>query len=448
MDSTLRRLPLLFHTILALSLPLAIRGLDDRSCAKPSGRSGGVAFVQMDKRRFGMMELDGSNRTQREWLLRLVAIAADQEEVLETAIPAALKGVENNNKAWCVLPIMALVAIAAMNMLPAAQPRVAGKLPWFAVFEVILALMMFFTASSCIIFLNHHILRELDFPFPIFVSNMGNLALMLLTRILVWSRLCPLAHTTLPPDVLKRAVIPLSLCGSAALICGNQTYLYLSLPLIQILKTVTLVLTMLLGFLVGAEQFSFLTVSAVMTIVIGLTISVAPGADPSKTLALGLGFALCGSCVEAGRVVFLQLSVEKLRFLDALYWCSPMMAGLSGLLSLVSEPEAWGRLPHTDGRLALCLSASAVAGGVVSFSTFWAMKFMSSLTMKVVMNARNVAVMLLSVLLLGQPCSPLQHLGFAVALAGLGLYENAKRTVAEQAAKADDAGPKVCLAEG
>lgn len=94
------------------------------------------------------------------------------------------------------------------------------------------------TMSSSVILFNKWILHYADFPFPITLTTWHLASGTLLTQIL--------ARTTTLLDGRKkvkmtgriylRAIVPIGLFFSLSLICGNVTYLYLSVAFIQMLK--------------------------------------------------------------------------------------------------------------------------------------------------------------------------------------------------------------------
>lgn len=96
--------------------------------------------------------------------------------------------------------------------------------------------------SSATILFNKWILDTLEFPFPIILTTWHLAFGTLMTQIL--------ARTTTLLDgrkkvkmtgrVYLRAIVPIGFFFSLSLICGNVTYLYLSVSFIQMLKASTL----------------------------------------------------------------------------------------------------------------------------------------------------------------------------------------------------------------
>ena len=94
------------------------------------------------------------------------------------------------------------------------------------------------TMSSSVILFNKYILDKAGFRFPVVLTTWHLAFGTLMTQIL--------ARTTTLLDgrkkvkmtgrVYLRAIMPIGLFFSLSLICGNLTYLYLSVPFIQMLK--------------------------------------------------------------------------------------------------------------------------------------------------------------------------------------------------------------------
>jgi len=146
---------------------------------------------------------------------------------------------------------------------------------------------------------------------------------------------------------------------------------------------------------------------------------------------IGVTLTMIACAAEAARVVFTQVLVQKMPFMDSLYWSSPTLAMMSSLLSVIfefpamRETGALRKMEHPQ--LLLRLLGCCLLGGCVTFSSFWLTKLVGGLTMKVLVTARNVAFVLVSVFYFGEQCTAMQYLGFSGALIGLSMYERVKQ---------------------
>merc|ERR1719213_1239445 len=82
-------------------------------------------------------------------------------------------------------------------------------------------------------------------------------------------------------------------------------------------------------------------------------------------------------------------------------------------------------------------------GGIVTFSSFWMTKVCGSLSMKVLVNARNIGLVLFSVMALGEPCSAMQYVGYSLSLIGLSAYDRVRQWQAEQDAVPGEKNPLI-----
>lgn len=241
-----------------------------------------------------------------------------------------------------------------------------------------------------------------------------------------------LGKPTLPWRMFLSNVLPLSLCSSLSIVVGNIVYVYISVPLIQITKSGTLVLVMLFGFALGVERFRWSLVFAVITMVAGISIALQSSFDigdtndeGSSNFFIGIGLMMLGNCLEAMRAVILQVSVAKLEFFDSLYWCSPCMAFVGLFMSCFMELQQMTQAKFSPP-LVLALCGSAVLGATVSFATFWITKLIGGLSVKVLVNARNIGLVLYSVMVLGEKCTDMEYIGYSVALTGIAMYDRAR----------------------
>jgi drug/metabolite transporter (DMT)-like permease len=330
-----------------------------------------------------------------------------------------------------VLTMIAIVRLAKWNR----QGSISAAL-WQMISQgsqICLACAIYFLSGPALIILNKYVMTTLGFPYPITVANLGLLSMLVTTQLLVRSGFWPLKQTEVDAKVYMHTVLPLAVFGSLSLVLGNWVYLYLSVPLIQILKSFTVIYVMLLGFFFGVENFTMQLVFAVVTIIVGLTVSISHDIDfthsshMSGAFLFGLLVMTSANLSEAGRSVFTQISVERFAFMDSVFHCTPSMVILNSLLvvifeirSLIHEPYSW--------RLLGCLALASILGGITNFANFWLTKLVGSLSMKIMVNARNILLILFSVIAFGESCTTMQYIGYSIALAGLAIYDDAKRS--------------------
>lgn len=138
--------------------------------------------------------------------------------------------------------------------------------------------------------------------------------------------------------VYLRAVVPIGLFFSLSLICGNLTYLYLSVAFIQMLKATTPVAVLIAGWSLGVSQPNlkqFLNVSA---IVVGVIIA---SFGEINFVLVGVLYQIGGIIFEALRLTMVQRLLSSADFkmdpLVSLYYFAPVCAVMNGVVALLWE---------------------------------------------------------------------------------------------------------------
>ncbi|KAI1010555.1 hypothetical protein LB503_005171 [Fusarium chuoi] len=138
--------------------------------------------------------------------------------------------------------------------------------------------------------------------------------------------------------VYVRAVVPIGIFFSLSLICGNLTYLYLSVAFIQMLKATTPVAVLISGWILGVSAPNlkqFLNVSA---IVVGVIIA---SMGEIHFVTVGVLFQMGGIIFEALRLTMVQRLLSsadyKMDPLVSLYYFAPICAVMNGVVALIWE---------------------------------------------------------------------------------------------------------------
>jgi hypothetical protein len=138
--------------------------------------------------------------------------------------------------------------------------------------------------------------------------------------------------------VYLRAVVPIGVFFSLSLICGNLTYLYLSVAFIQMLKATTPVAVLISGWALGVSQPNlkqFLNVSA---IVVGVIIA---SMGEIHFVVIGVIYQIAGVIFEALRLTMVQRLLSSADFkmdpLVSLYYFAPICAVMNGVVALIWE---------------------------------------------------------------------------------------------------------------
>ena len=127
---------------------------------------------------------------------------------------------------------------ASSSLLPTVNPaNEKPELPKSTLHPAFYVISWIIMSSSVILF-NKWILHTLNFPYPIILTTWHLAFGTLMTQILArtTSLLDGRKKVKMTGRIYLRAIVPIGIFFSLSLICGNVTYLYLSVAFIQMLK--------------------------------------------------------------------------------------------------------------------------------------------------------------------------------------------------------------------
>jgi hypothetical protein len=127
---------------------------------------------------------------------------------------------------------------ASASLLPTVNPATEKTSPQSEGFHPAIYVAAWITMSSSVILFNKWILDTAGFRYPIVLTTWHLAFGTLMTQILARTTtlLDGRKKVKMTGKVYLRAIMPIGLFFSLSLICGNVTYLYLSVAFIQMLK--------------------------------------------------------------------------------------------------------------------------------------------------------------------------------------------------------------------
>ncbi|KAJ5467672.1 hypothetical protein N7475_005424 [Penicillium sp. IBT 31633x] len=265
------------------------------------------------------------------------------------------------------------------------------------------------TLSSSVILFNKYLLDYANFRFPIILTTWHLSFATIMTQIL--------ARTTTVLDgrkkvkmtgrVYLRAIVPIGVMFSLSLICGNITYLYLSVAFIQMLKATTPVAVLLATWGMGMAPANMKVLANVSVIVFGVIIA---SFGEIKFNMVGFLFQIGGIIFEATRLVMVQGLLSSADFkmdpMVSLYYFAPICAVMNGAVALFLEfPHVTMDHVYSVGVWVLVLNA------LVAFLLNVSVVFLIGKTSSLVMTLCGV---LKDILL---------FFGYSIALMGLVWYK-------------------------
>ncbi|KAK6441714.1 hypothetical protein LTR95_002047 [Oleoguttula sp. CCFEE 5521] len=223
--------------------------------------------------------------------------------------------------------------------------------------------------------------------------------------------------------IYLRAIVPIGVMFSLSLICGNLTYLYLSVSFIQMLKATTPVAVLIVSWIRGVSPASMKTLGNVALIVIGVIIA---SFGEIKFVFIGFMFQLGGIIFEAVRLVMVEKLLSSAEFkmdpLVSLYYFAPACAIINGVTAVIFEVPRmhWSDVERVGYTVLL---ANAMIAFLLNVSVVFLIGRTSGLVMTLCGVLKDILLVAASMLIFADPVSPLQFFGYSIALGGLVYYK-------------------------
>ena len=271
-----------------------------------------------------------------------------------------------------------------------------------------------------LIILNQYILKELHFPYPMFLSGLGVLASAIFARLLV-----RFGHTSLTKkDAVEgilwyQRVLPVGMASAGTLAFGNMVYLMLDVGFIQMLKSFTPVVIIFFGYITSVDIPSVPIVYSVGIISIGI----AATCTFSPTFHLvGITVMFLSEIAEAMRLILTQYLLKQMKFgvVEGQYVLAPACAFWLFVASAIFEfPQMYERnaLLIVWHNYPFFLLAS-VMGVIVNFMAYSVIQSTNSLTMKMLGTLRSIVTIGLGVFVYNEVITLREGEGYLVALVG------------------------------
>ena len=193
----------------------------------------------------------------------------------------------------------------------AAKTNQNGIYFFISVVKTVLLCSLFMVVGPALILLNKHIMTELNFPYPLFLSGLGIAFSSVVASFIVHSGYVKLERKEeVAGSLFYRRVLPVGVASAGTLATGNIVYLLLDVGFIQMLKSFTPVVVMGLLFLTGIETPSRPVIISIIVISFGtaMTCSYTPNAN-----VLGMAVMLSSEVFEAIRLVLTQFLLKDVK---------------------------------------------------------------------------------------------------------------------------------------
>ncbi|KAK0859572.1 hypothetical protein LTS02_009095 [Friedmanniomyces endolithicus] len=310
-------------------------------------------------------------------------------------------------------------------ILPVSNPDVEKTHPPKASLHPAFYIITWITLSGSVILFNKWILDTAKFHYPIALTTWHLGFATLMTQILARFTTILDSRKKVPMTgrVYLRTIVPIGVMFSLSLICGNLTYMYLSVSFIQMLKATMPIAVLLTSWTMRVSEPSLKTLGNVSLIVVGVIIA---SFGEIKFVLTGFLFQCGGIVFEAIRLVMVQrlLSASEFKMdpLVSLYYFAPACAIMNGITALILEVPKM-TLMDIERVGYFTLFTNAMIAFLLNVSVVFLIGKTSSLVMTLSGVLKDILLVLCSMFIFRDPVSPLQAFGYSVALCGLVYYK-------------------------
>lgn len=314
---------------------------------------------------------------------------------------------------------------AGAPILPIVNPEAEKTQPAKAAIPSFVYVIVWISLSSSVILFNKWILDTLNFRYPVILTTYHLSFATIMTQILArYTTLLDGRKTVkMTGRVYLRAIVPIGFFFSLSLICGNLTYLYLSVAFIQMLKATTPVAVLLSSWALGVSQPNLKVFLNVSIIVVGVVIA---SIGEIKFVMIGFVFQIMGIVFEALRLTMVQRLLSSAEFkmdpLVSLYYFAPVCAAMNFAVALVWEiPKVSVDDFYRVGLFTLFLNG--LCAFLLNVSVVFLIGKTSSLVLTLCGVLKDVMLVAASMLIWGTEVTALQFFGYSIALGGMVYYK-------------------------
>ncbi|PBP20921.1 DUF250 domain membrane protein [Diplocarpon rosae] len=279
--------------------------------------------------------------------------------------------------------------------------------------------------SSSVILFNKWILSSLGFHYPILLTAWHLIFATVMTQIMARTTTLLDGRKTVKMTgrVYLRAIVPIGVFFSLSLICGNLTYLYLSVSFIQMLKAFTPVAVLIAGWILQIDAVDFKKLGNVSFIVIGVVLASFGEIDFVLT---GFLYQVGGIAFEAVRICMVQRLLNGAEFkmdpLVSLYYFAPVCAIMNFVVALIWEvPLVQMSEVYAVGLWTFF--ANACCAFFLNMSVVFLIGKTSGLVLTLCGVLKDILLVGASMLIWGTKISGLQAFGYTIALGGMIYYK-------------------------
>lgn len=193
------------------------------------------------------------------------------------------------------------------------------------------------------------------------------------------------------------------------------------------LKAFTPVAVLIFSYLSGLEKTSSMELIIVMVICIGVALT---SVGESYFSWIGFTFQSLAIMAESSRLVLVNVLMKQLKLdpLSSLYYIAPLCFAFIGVACIYFEGQdlPFERMQTADFLIILLIN------GIVAFTLNVAVVLLISNTSALVLTLagiiKDILLVFLSITVFGSPVTLLQYVGYGVALLGLNMHKEYKKS--------------------
>ncbi|KAG7285245.1 hypothetical protein NEMBOFW57_009866 [Staphylotrichum longicolle] len=310
-------------------------------------------------------------------------------------------------------------------VLPTVNPDAEKSQPQKQSLHPALYVSVWITLSSSVILFNKWILSTLGFAYPVILTTFHLTFATIMTQLLArYTTLLDGRKTVkMTGRVYLRAIVPIGFFFSLSLICGNLTYLYLSVAFIQMLKATTPVAVLMSSWALGVSQPNLKVFLNVSTIVVGVIIA---SFGEIKFVWIGFIYQIAGIIFEALRLTMVQRLLSSAEFkmdpLVSLYYFAPVCAAMNFVVAVFWElPKISMSEVYNVGLFTFFLNG--LCAFLLNVSVVFLIGKTSSLVLTLCGVLKDVLLVVASMIIWGTQVTALQFFGYSLALGGMIYYK-------------------------
>jgi len=310
-------------------------------------------------------------------------------------------------------------------VLPTVNPDAEKSQPPKASLHPAFYVTVWIALSSSVILFNKWILSTLGFAYPVLLTTFHLTFATIMTQLLArYTTLLDGRKTVkMTGRVYLRAIVPIGFFFSLSLICGNLTYLYLSVAFIQMLKATTPVAVLIASWTLGVSQPNLKVFLNVSTIVVGVVIA---SIGEIKFVWIGFVYQIAGIIFEALRLTMVERLLSSADFkmdpLVSLYYFAPVCAAMNFVIALFWEvPKITMGEIYNVGLFTFFLNG--MCAFMLNVSVVFLIGKTSSLVLTLCGVLKDVLLVAASMIIWGTQVTALQFFGYSIALGGMVYYK-------------------------